>query len=120
MDNSVTVVGKLNHAPLMKTVGTNRTPALRFTLRHTKEWNGTRGGDEKELVSFYEVQCYGDLAVNVHESCAQGDEVIVMGKLVYREMFTDGKKGNRVEILADHVGLNLRNDSYPVDQEAPA
>jgi single-strand DNA-binding protein len=120
MDNSVTVVGKLNHPPLIKAVGKDRTPALRFTLVHRKDWSGVRGGDEKALVSYYEVQCYGDLATHVHESCSQGDEVIVMGKLIYREMLTDGKRGNRVEILADHVGLNLRNESFPIEEEAPA
>lgn len=115
MDNSVTIVGRVLRPPLMSTSGEDKTPRTRLTLVVTRRWNDMRTKEPKSSQSFFEVSCFGELAENVKESCTVDDEIVVMGKLTYREFTEHGNKNTRVEILADHVALNLTHGSILVE-----
>lgn len=64
---------------------------------------------DREVVSFYDVVCFGSLATNVAESVTKGTRVVVTGRLEQRSWESDdGQKRSKVEVVADEVGPSLR------------
>ena len=62
-------------------------------------------GDGRSL--FLQVNCWRQLADNVHRSIVKGDPVVIVGHLFTREYELDGQRRSSFEIEADAVGLNL-------------
>ncbi|MBD8020314.1 single-stranded DNA-binding protein [Brevibacterium gallinarum] len=68
-------------------------------------------GEYREIdTSWFDVSCYGDLALHVNSSVHKGDAVIVAGRLRIREWTdtTGTKSGKNPQIIAEAVGHNLR------------
>jgi single-strand DNA-binding protein len=64
---------------------------------------------DREVVSFYDIVCFGSLATNVAESVSKGTRVVVTGRLEQRSWESDsGEKRSKVEVVADEVGPSLR------------
>jgi len=57
--------------------------------------------------SFFTVNCWRRLALNVHASLHKGDPVIIRGRLKTRSWMEDGKNRTLVEIDADSIGHDL-------------
>lgn len=110
--NTITVIGNLGRDPELK-YATSGTAVLKFSVADTRN-----KGDEK-ITQWWNVTCFGDLAENVAASISKGTRVQVMGK-VQREKYTDkeGAERERVEVLADDVGISLR--WQPAGEAAPS
>jgi single-strand DNA-binding protein len=68
--------------------------------RDTGEW---RDGD----TSYYNVNCWRRLAVNVSASLRKGDPVIIRGKFRTRTWLDEGRPRIEVEIDADSIGHDM-------------
>lgn len=110
--NTITVIGNLGRDPELKYAASG-TAVLKFSVADTRN-----KGDEK-ITQWWNVTCFGDLAENVAASISKGTRVQVMGK-VQREKYTDkeGAERERVEVLADDVGISLR--WQPAGEAAPS
>jgi len=105
--NYVCVEGNLTRDPELRFTQTGKAvanDAVAFTARVNQggEWVD---GD----TSFFDFTCFGSLAENVAESLAQGDRVIVAGRLV-QDRWEDkdtGKNRSRVKIIASSVAPAL-------------
>ena len=102
-DNTVTVVGNVT-----------RDPELRFTpngaavVNFGLAWN-RKGQNDEEIVSFFDITCWRNLAENVAESITKGSRVIVYGRLDQRSWENqEGERRSKVEIVADDVSPSLR------------
>ncbi len=71
-------------------------------------WN-RKGRDGEDVVSFFDVTAWNQMAENVGESITKGMRVVVYGRLDQRSWETqDGDKRSKVEIVADEVAPSLR------------
>ena len=102
-DNTVTVVGNVT-----------RDPELRFTpngaavVNFGLAWN-RKGQNDEEIVSFFDITCWRNLAENVAESITKGSRVIVYGRLDQRSWENqEGERRSKVEIVADDVAPSLK------------
>ena len=102
-NNTVTVVGNVT-----------RDPELRFTpngaavVNFGLAWN-RKGQNDEEIVSFFDITCWRNLAENVAESITKGSRVIVYGRLDQRSWENDdGDRRSKVEIVADDVAPSLK------------
>ena len=110
--NNITVIGNLGRDPELK-YAQSGTAVLKFSVADTRT-----KGDEK-ITQWWNNACFGDLAENGAASISKGNRVQVMGK-VQREKYTDkeGVERERVEVLADDVGLSRRWE--PAGEAAPS
>lgn len=110
--NTITVTGNTGRDPELK-YAQSGTAVLKFSVADTRN-----KGDEK-ITQWWNVTCFGDLAENVAASITKGTRVQVIGK-VQREKYTDkeGVERERVEVLADDVGISLR--WQPAGEAAPS
>ena len=101
-DNTVTVVGNVTRDPELRfTPG--GAPVASFGLA----WNRKDQNDE-EVVSFFDITCWRNLAENVAESITKGQRVIVYGRLDQRSWENqEGERRSKVEIVADEVAPSL-------------
>ena len=68
------------------------------------------GNDWVDDPSFYNVVCWDKLASHVAESCYKGTAVVVRGRLKENTWVnTEGETRRNVEIIADDVGVSLKN-----------
>jgi single-strand DNA-binding protein len=102
-DNSVTLVGNLT-----------RDPELRYTAGGVAvaefglAWN-RRDKDSNDVVSFFDVTCWRDLAEHAAESLSKGCRVIVYGHIELDTWETpDGDKRSKVKVVADEVAPSLK------------
>ena len=102
-NNTVTVVGNVT-----------RDPELRFTpngaavVNFGLAWN-RKGQNDEEIVSFFDITCWRNLAENVAESITKGSRVIVYGRLDQRSWENqEGERRSKVEIVADDVAPSLK------------
>jgi len=101
-DNTVTVVGNLTRDPEIR-----YTPAGSAVATFGLAWNHKdKAGDE--LVSFFDITCWRDLAENVAASLVKGNRVVVYGRLDYQSWEKDGQRRSKVEVVADDVAPSLR------------
>jgi single-strand DNA-binding protein len=109
--NNITVTGNVGRDPELK-YSNNGMAILKFSVADTRN-----KGDEK-MTQWWNIVCFKELAENVAASIGKGTRVQVIGK-VQREKYED-KEGNereRIEILADDVGISLRWE--PAGESAP-
>tara|TARA_B100000686_G_C16621647_1_gene879561 strand:+ start:164 stop:601 length:438 start_codon:yes stop_codon:yes gene_type:complete len=102
-DNTVTVVGNVTRDPELRFTP-NGAPVCNFGLA----WN-RKGQNDEEVVSFFDITCWRNLAENVAESISKGSRVIVYGRLDQRSWDTqEGERRSKVEIIADDVAPSLK------------
>mgnify|MGYP001826065021 CR=1 FL=1 len=102
-DNTVTVVGNITRDPELRFIPSGAAVA-NFGLA----WN-RKGRDGEEVVSFFDVTAWNQLAENASESLSKGMRVVVYGRLDQRSWETqDGDRRSKVEIIADEIAPSLR------------
>jgi len=106
-DNNVTVVGNVTRDPELRFTA-NGQASCQFGLAVNRRWQNRQTQEWEEQVSFFNIQCWGDLGDNVAESVSKGTRVIVAGRLEQRSYEKDGEKKSVTEIVADEVGPSLR------------
>jgi single-strand DNA-binding protein len=102
-DNTVTVVGNVTRDPELRF-----TPGGAAVANFGLAWN-RKGRDGEEVVSFFDVTAWNQLAENASESLAKGMRVVIYGRLDQRSWETqDGDRRSKVEIVADEIAPSLR------------
>jgi len=105
--NSVTLVGNVTRDPELRFTPTGQATAS-FGLAVNRVWNDRQTNERKEVVSFFDIVCWREMAENVAESLQKGSRVVVTGRLEQRSWETNGDKRSKVEVVADEVGPSLR------------
>jgi single-strand DNA-binding protein len=102
-DNTVTVVGNITRDPELRF-----TPSGAAVANFGLAWN-RKGRDGEEVVSFFDVTAWNQLAENASESLSKGMRVVVYGRLDQRSWETqDGDRRSKVEIIADDIAPSLK------------
>ena len=104
MDNHVTILGLVSREP---TFYDEEKPRLKMVVKLHREWISKRDNESRSKDSYFDVVCFGDLALGCKE-LRYGDEILLTGKLNQRTIQSDdGNKHSLMEIAADHVGRSL-------------
>ncbi len=102
-DNTVTVVGNITRDPELRF-----TPGGSAVANFGLAWN-RKGRDGEEIVSFFDITAWNQLAENASESLSKGMRVMVYGRLDQRSWENqEGEKRSKVEIVADEIAPSLR------------
>ena len=104
---TVSVWGNVTSEP-MHVVGASGTPRTTFRLAHTARKRLPDGSYGNGATSFFNVTCFGYVAVNVAASVHKGDPVVLLGEMAVREWSDGGRSGREVDLVALHIGPNLR------------
>jgi single-strand DNA-binding protein len=106
-DNAAMLAGNLVADPELRFTP-NGVQVASFRLAVTpriREEGGWRNGEP----SFFRVNAWRELAVNVAESLGKGDRAVVVGRLRVRTWETSaGEQRSVVEVEADEVGVSLK------------
>ena len=112
-DNPVTVVGNITRDPELRF-----TPSGAAVANFGLAWN-RKGRDGEEVVSFFDITAWNQLAENASESLSKGMRVMVYGRLDQRSWETqDGDRRSKVEIIADEIAPSLRWATAEVTRNA--
>lgn len=106
-DSQVTLVGNLSRDPSLHFTPSGQAKA-EFGLAVNRSWTDRNTNEKKEQVSFFNVQCWGQLAENAASSLAKGSRAIVNGRLEQQSWEKDGEPKERIVVIADEVGPSLR------------
>ena len=117
--NELFIEGNLVRDPVLKHTNSGK-PVCNFSIAVNRFYK-QGDGFEKET-SFFDVTCWGDLALDVNNKCRKGSLVEIEGGLKQdRRIGADGKNINRVFINARTVNVQQRqwedNQDYPQIQE---
>jgi single-strand DNA-binding protein len=104
---TVPVWGNVASEP-MHVVGPNGIPRTTFRLAHTARRRQPDGSYTNGVTSFFNVTCFGYVALNVAASVHRGDPVVLFGEMAVREWSEGSRSGREVDVVAMHIGLNLR------------
>ncbi|MEZ4878784.1 MAG: single-stranded DNA-binding protein [Chitinophagales bacterium] len=104
MKNQVQLIGKLGKDPIVRTFGNDKKVA-NFSVA-TSDYYYDADGNKQTDTQWHNVVVWNKLATICEDKLAKGKEVIVTGKLTYRNY--DDKDGNKkyvTEIVANEVLL---------------
>lgn len=107
--NTVTLAGNLTRDPELRFTASGQATCS-FGLAINRSWTDNQTKERKEVVSFFDVIVWQDMAENVAESLSKGDRIVVTGRLEQRswEDKDTGDKRSKVEVVADEIGPSLR------------
>jgi len=104
---STTSTGNLTRDPEVRFAGSK--PVVSLAIAVTK-----KKGDE-EYTSYFDVEAWGTLATNAADSLVKGNRVVIHGVLSQERYETkDGQKRDRVRLVADSIGAELRFASVAI------
>jgi single-strand DNA-binding protein len=103
----ITVRGVIGTDPVLRE--SNGQASLWFRMVSNERKHDSARGWVDGYTSWFSVRCWGDLAVNVHQSVRKGDRIIALGKLRVSEYLdAQGVKRSSVDLAPDAVGPDLR------------
>ena len=104
--NQIYLLGNLTRDP--EIIYTNEGMAIaEMRLAVNKRWKD-KNGEDMEVVDYFNVTAWNNLAENCVNSLKKGDRVIVNGHLNLRNWENkDGKKYNIINMTADIVAASL-------------
>lgn len=105
--NTITVSGRCTRNPAddLKVTPGGRS-VVRFGV--ASDYRYQKDGEWQGEPSFFDVECWGDLADNIADSLSKGDAVTVVGRMQQRSYEKDGQKRTVWELKADDVSVSLR------------
>ena len=102
-DNTVTLVGNMTRDPELRYTASG-VPVAEFGVA----WN-RKDKDGADVVSFFDVTCWRDLAEHVAESLGKGTRVVVYGRMEQESWENkEGEKRSKVKVIAEEVAPSLR------------
>lgn len=122
MNDTITITGRAGADPTFNTTakGVHVASFSVATDYLRRDANGQLDRDNKET-NWYRVVTFGQLASGVASAVRKGLTVMVSGRLHIVDWENDdGRKGTKVEIVAESVGLDLRWSSAPTAQAKPS
>jgi len=103
----VTVPGRVATAP--ERLPSEKSTGAKFRVASTERWFDRTADAWNDGVPVYlTVTCWRQLAESVLLSLRTGDPVLVHGKLVRSRFERDGRIEDRLEVVADAIGPDLR------------
>lgn len=107
MSDNTTITGNLTRDPELRFTPSGQATA-NFGIAVNRRWRD-RSGEWQDKASFFDVVVWREQAENCAESLTRGDRVIVTGRLESRTWESeDGRKGTKIEIVADEIAPSLR------------
>lgn len=107
MTNQITLMGNLASAPEMRKFP-SEAHLTTFRLVSSRSRLGQDGKWENYDKLFIDVECWGNLALNVRTSLVKGRPVVCTGYLITKEWKQDGKiQGQKIVLKATSVALDL-------------
>lgn len=103
--NHVAIEGRLTKDPELRYTASGIAQATFGIAQNQRKKVGNEWVDGD--TSFFDVVCWRDLAENTAE-LAQGQSVVVVGRLQQRSWEHEGQKRSKVEIVAEDVMLSRR------------
>jgi len=117
-ENQVTIVGNLTRDPELRYTPTGAA-VVKLGVAVSRRVRDESGQWKDADTSFFDVTAWRSLAENVAESLAQGNRVVVTGRLRTSSWETaEGEKRSRVEIEADEVAPSLRWATAKVERQS--
>jgi single-strand DNA-binding protein len=108
MSNTITVAGNITRDPELRFTATGQATTT-FGLAVNRRWQNRQTKEWEEVVSYFNIVAWRELAENCAESLHKGSRAIVTGRLEQRSWETpEHEKRSVVEIVADEVGPSLR------------
>lgn len=105
---TTTIVGTAGRDPELRFTASGQA-VCKFGVAVNRRWTDKRTNEQQESTSWFDVQCWGQMAENVAESITKGQRVVVTGRLDIRPWEADdGTKRVAVELTADSIGPDLR------------
>ncbi len=100
--NMVQAAGRLTRDPNVRTIN-DKSPVADFGLAINHRYK-TKAGDQKEEVTFVDVECWGTTAVNVGKFLKKGSSCFVVGRLKLDSwQDKEGQKRSKLKVVADSV-----------------
>src|SRR6476661_9750332 len=117
-DNQVVIVGNLTRDPELRYTP-NGAALVKFGVAVSRRVKDDATGQWKDAdTSFFDVTAWRSLAENVAESLAQGNRVVVVGRLRTNSWETaEGEKRSKIEIEAEEVGPSLKWASAKIEKQ---
>lgn len=114
--NNIFLLGNLTRNPEIKY--TNEGIAItEMGLAVNKKWTD-KNGKESEMVDFFNVTTWGNLAENCAAALKKGDRVLLSGHLNLRSWENkEGKKYNIINITADVIAASLEFDHVSIPEK---
>jgi single-strand DNA-binding protein len=104
---TVTVTGFVAIEPKLWFTKQSHTPVVNLRVGATPRRLGTNGEWHEGPSSFFTVNCWRRLAVNVAASVHKGQPILIRGRLKTRTWSGEGKMRSVVEIEADSIGHDI-------------
>lgn len=102
--NSLILEGNLVKDAELMTVG--GTPVCKCTIAVSR-WYKNQQGKSVEEVSYFDIECKGNLAKTLEEHGKEGCCIRAVGRLVESRFKHNGKNCSRVYVLAEHIEFKL-------------
>ena len=117
-DNQVVIVGNLTRDPELRYTP-NGAALVKFGVAVSRRVKDDVSGQWKDAeTSFFDVTAWRTLAENVAESLAQGNRVVVVGRLRTNSWETpEGEKRSKIEIEAEEVAPSLKWATAKVERQ---
>src|SRR4029079_5607828 len=108
-DNQVVIVGNLTRDPELRYTP-NGAALVKFGVAVSRRVKDDVSGQWKDAeTSFFDVTAWRSLGENVAETLAQGNRVVVVGRLRTNSWETpEGEKRSKIEIEAEEVAPSLK------------
>jgi single-strand DNA-binding protein len=104
----VTITGNLTANPRLLFGKESGQPFAVFRLAQNRaRWDRERGQRIQVGTNYVEVVAFRTLGLNVYESVAKGDPVIVQGRLKVTDWTNVDRQGTTVQVQAEHVGFDF-------------
>lgn len=99
--NRVVLVGNLTRDPEWRAAGSSQV--ANFSIAVNRRWKGG-DGNQKEEVTYVDVDAWGKLADIVRDHLKKGRPVLIEGYLKQERWdAADGKKMNRMKVVAENI-----------------
>jgi single-strand DNA-binding protein len=117
-ENQVVIVGNLTRDPELRYTP-NGAAVVKLGVAVSRRVKDDATGQWKDAdTSFFDVTAWRSLAENVAETLAQGNRVVVVGRLRTNTWETpEGERRSKVEIEADEVGPSLKWATAKVERQ---
>jgi single-strand DNA-binding protein len=117
-DNQVVIVGNLTRDPELRYTP-NGAALVKFGVAVSRRVKDDVSGQWKDAeTSFFDVTAWRSLAENVAETLAQGNRVVVVGRLRTNSWETpEGEKRSKIEIEAEEVAPSLKWATAKVERQ---
>ena len=107
MDTFFSIEGNVTRDPETRLVGGSSKTA--FGIAVNKRWTDQTSHEKREKTSFFDIECWRDLAENVADTVTKGMRVVVTGNIEQQSWETEsGDKRSKVVFVAQSVAPSLR------------